>query len=83
MPRKLKTGTVVSDKMQKSIVVEVTRIKQHSLYKKYVRIRKKFMAHDEAGEAHEGDLVRIEESRPISRRKAWVLKEIIRKAPGR
>jgi len=83
MPRKLKTGTVVSDKMQKSIVVEVTRIKQHSLYKKYVRIRKKFMAHDEAGEAHEGDLVRIEESRPISSRKAWVLKEIIRKAPGR
>lgn len=83
MPRKQKTGTVVSDKMQKSIVVEVTRIKQHSLYKKYVRIRKKFMAHDEAGEAHEGDLVRIEESRPISRRKAWVLKEIIRKAPGR
>lgn len=83
MPRKQKTGTVVSDKMKKSIVVEVTRIKQHSLYKKYIRIRKKFMAHDEAGEAHEGDLVRIEESRPISRRKAWVLKEIIRKAPGR
>ena len=83
MPRKQKTGKVVSDKMQKSIVVEVTRIKQHSLYKKYIRVRKRFMAHDENGDAHEGDFVRIEETRPISRRKSWILKEIMRKAPGR
>ncbi|MBN2083042.1 30S ribosomal protein S17 [bacterium] len=82
MPRKQKTGIVVSDKMQKGIVVEVTRMKQHPLYKKYVRIRKKFMVHDEENSAGEGDFVRIEESRPISKHKCWVLKEIIRKAPG-
>jgi small subunit ribosomal protein S17 len=82
MPRKQKTGIVVQDKMQKGIVVEVTRIKKHSLYKKYIRLRKKFMAHDENDSAQVGDYVRIEESRPISKRKRWVLSEIIRKAPG-
>ena len=82
MPRRQKTGFVVSDKMQKTVVVEVTRIKKHPLYKKYVRVRKKFMAHDEREEARQGDVVRIEESRPISRHKSWVLKEVIRKAPG-
>jgi small subunit ribosomal protein S17 len=82
MPRKQKIGIVVSDKMQKSIVVEVTRIKQHPLYKKFLRIRKKFMAHDEENTASAGDVVRIEESRPLSRRKSWVLKEILRVAPG-
>jgi len=83
MPRKLKTGLVVSDKMQKTVVVEVTRIKKHRLYKKYIRVRKKFMAHDENDDARQGDFVRIEESRPLSRHKRWVMKEIIRKAPGR
>lgn len=82
MPRKQKTGTVVSDSMEKSIVVEVVRTTQHPLYKKYVRVRKKFMAHDEEGKAQVGDVVRIEECRPISRRKSWTLKEIIRVAPG-
>lgn len=82
MPRKQKTGIVVRDRMQKSILVEVTRIKKHALYKKYVRVRKKFMVHDEQETAHVGDVVRIEESRPISKRKSWVLTEIIRKAPG-
>ena len=82
MPRKQKTGIVVQDKMQKGIVVEVTRIKKHALYKKYIRVRKKFMAHDEKDEARVGDYVRIEESRPISKRKNWVLAQIIRKAPG-
>ena len=82
MPRKQKTGTVVSDSMEKSIVVEVVRTTQHPLYKKYVRVRKKFMAHDEEGKAQVGDFVRIEECRPISRRKSWTLKEIIRVAPG-
>lgn len=83
MPRKQKTGVVVSDKMQKSIVVEVTRIKQHPLYKKYIRVRKKFMAHDEQEQARIGDYVRIEESRPLSRNKRWVLREVLRQAPGR
>lgn len=83
MSRKQKTGVVVSDKMQKSIVVEVTRTKQHPLYKKYIRVRKKFMAHDELEQAHIGDYVRIEESRPLSRRKRWVLREVLRQAPGR
>jgi small subunit ribosomal protein S17 len=82
MPRKQKIGVVVSDKMTKSIVVEVTRIKQHPLYKKFVRVRKKFMAHDEENSAGMGDVVRIEESRPISKSKSWILKEIIRVAPG-
>ena len=83
MPRKLKTGLVVSDKMQKTIVVEVTRTKMHPLYKKYIRLRKKFMVHDATELARQGDLVKIEESRPISRHKCWVLKEILREAPGR
>ena len=82
MPRKQKTGTVVSNKMDKSIVVEVVRTTKHPLYKKYVRIRKKFMVHDEASQAQAGDFVRIEECRPISRHKSWTLKEIIRVAPG-
>jgi small subunit ribosomal protein S17 len=83
MPRKTKTGVVVSDKMQKSIVVEITRTKKHPLYKKYIRIKKKFMAHDEEERAHIGDFVRIEESRPLSKRKRWVLLDILREAPGR
>jgi small subunit ribosomal protein S17 len=83
MPRKTKTGLVVSDKMQKTIVVKVTRMKQHPLYKKFVRISKKFMAHDEAGQARIGDVVRIEESRPLSKNKCWTLAEVVREAPGR
>jgi len=82
MPAKQKTGVVVSDKMDKSIVVEVTRNKMHSLYKKVIRVRKRFMAHDESNTAHIGDYVRIEESRPLSKRKSWTLAEIIRVAPG-
>ena len=83
MPRKTKTGVVVSDKMQKSVVVEVTRTKKHPLYKKYIRIKKKFMAHDEQERAHIGDFVRIEESRPFSKNKCWVLLDVLRVAPGR
>lgn len=82
MPRRQKTGVVVSDKMQKTVVVEVARVKKHTLYKKYVRVRKRFMVHDEQQTAHQGDVVRIEESRPISKRKSWVLKEVLRRAPG-
>ncbi len=76
---KVLIGTVVSNKMQKTIVVEVTRKKAHPLYARVISIRKKFYAHDEKNEAHVGDVVSIEESRPLSRLKRWVLKEIVRK----
>jgi small subunit ribosomal protein S17 len=72
-------GTVVSNKMQKTIVVEVTRKKAHPLYGRVISIRKKFYAHDEKNEAHTGDSVKIEESRPLSKLKRWTLKEIVRK----
>jgi small subunit ribosomal protein S17 len=76
---KILIGTVVSNKMQKTIVVEVTRKKAHALYARVISIRRKFYAHDEKNEAHVGDVVSIEESRPLSRLKRWTLKEIIRK----
>src|SRR5258706_13244790 len=72
-------GTVVSNKMQKTIVVEVTRKKAHPMYKRVIAIRKKFYAHDEKNESHIGDVVRIEESRPLSRLKRGPLKEIVRR----
>ncbi len=78
--RKELIGTVVSNKMQKTIVVEVTRKKAHPLYGRVISIRKKFYAHDEKNTAHVGDVVRIEESRPLSRLKRWTLKDIVRKA---
>ncbi len=77
--RKLLIGTVVSNKMQKTIVVEVARKKAHPLYGRVISIRKKFYAHDEKNEAHIGDTVCIEESRPLSRLKRWTLKEIVRR----
>ena len=77
--RKELIGKVVSNKMQKTIVVEVTRKKAHPLYGRVISIRKKFYAHDEKGEAHIGDFVRLEETRPLSKLKRWTLKEIIRK----
>lgn len=82
MPRKQKLGIVVSDKMTKTIVVEVTRTKQHPLYKKFIRVRKRYMAHDESQAAQVGDLVRIEESRPLSKHKMWQMIEVVRQAPG-
>ncbi len=75
-----KVGVVVSDKGDKTIVVQVTRRVQHPLYKRVVTKRKKFHAHDAENSANIGDFVRIIESRPISRLKRWQLKEIIRKA---
>jgi small subunit ribosomal protein S17 len=74
-------GEVVSDKMTKTIVVEVSRRIRHARYQKVVTRYKKFHAHDENEEAGMGDLVRIEESRPLSRLKRWRLAEIIQKAP--
>jgi len=75
-----KVGIVTSTKMQKTIVVEVRRRVAHPVYKRIVIKRSKFMAHDEHGKAHEGDMVRIVESRPLSRNKRWSLKEVIRAA---
>ena len=70
-------GVVTSAKMQKTIVVKVTRRFQHSLYQRYVQVSKKFYAHDEQGEAKLGDTVRIVESRPLSKLKRWRLAEVM------
>jgi len=78
--KKTLTGTVVSDKMQKSIVVQVTRRVRHPVYGKEIKKAKKFHAHDENNDAKIGDTVRIVESRPISRLKRWRLVEIVAKA---
>ena len=77
--RKEVVGEVVSNKMKKTIVVEVTRKKSHALYGRVISIDKKFYAHDENNEAHVGDVVRLEETWPLSKLKRWRLKEIIRK----
>jgi small subunit ribosomal protein S17 len=75
-----KVGIVTSAKMQKTIVVEVRRRVAHPVYKRIVTKRSRVMAHDEHGKAHEGDMVRIVESRPLSKNKRWSLKEVIRAA---
>jgi len=68
---------VTSDKMDKTVVVEVERLQRHPLYGKVVKRTKKYMAHDEENACRIGDLVRIVESRPLSRRKRWVVEEIL------
>ncbi|MFA6008148.1 MAG: 30S ribosomal protein S17 [Candidatus Shapirobacteria bacterium] len=73
-------GVVVSDKMDKTIVIEIMMRKLHPLYKKYVTRSKKFKAHDEKNEAHIGDTVKVEECRPLSRDKRWRLIEIVQRA---
>ena len=70
-------GVVTSARMQKTIVVKVTRLVQHPLYQRVVRVSKKFYAHDENGEARPGDTVRIVETRPLSRLKRWRLAEVV------
>ena len=75
-----KVGTVVSDKMQKSIVVAVEWQVRHGLYGKTTRRTSKFMVHDEEGTAKVGDIVAIVETRPLSRRKRWSLKRVVRPA---
>lgn len=79
MPKRQFTGIVVSDKMQKTVVVEVEKIKRHPLYKKTYKVKKKYHAHDEKEECKVGDLVLIEESRPISKTKRWRVIKIIKK----
>ena len=71
------TGVVTSAKMQKTIVVKVTRLVQHPLYTRVVRVSKKFYAHDEQGQARPGDTVRIIETRPLSKLKRWRLAEVV------
>lgn len=79
MPRKIFTGEVVSDRMDKTVVVAVTRRVQHPLYKKMIKKIKKFKAHDEENKYRVGDKVRIVESRPLSREKRWVVLEKVEK----
>src|SRR5215211_1384180 len=78
--RKTKTGRVVSDKMDKTIVVSVERLTRHRLYKRVIRLSTKFKAHDETNDAHVGDTVRIVESRPLSATKRWRLVEVLARA---
>lgn len=78
--RKEFIGVVVSDKMDKTVVVMVERLVKHPLYGKYIKRRKKYMAHDEKNECKIGDKVLIEETRPLSRRKRWRVKKILEKA---
>jgi len=70
-------GRVASDKMQKTVVVEVVRFKRDPVYKKYVRVRKRYKAHDEKNEFKTGDRVEIEEHRPLSREKRWKVVKLI------
>ena len=74
-------GRVVSNKMQKSVTVSVERLVKHPVYGKFIRRTTKIMAHDEDGSCREGDMVAISECRPISKRKAWRVVEIIERAP--
>ena len=78
--RKVRTGTVLSDKMDKSIVVRIDRTMMHPVYKKTFRTFSKLAAHDERNEAHEGDVVRIMETRPLSKHKRWRLVEVVERA---
>ncbi|MGC1300001.1 MAG: 30S ribosomal protein S17 [Alloacidobacterium sp.] len=78
--RNEKVGQVVSTKMQKTIVVEVEMRKAHPKYKRIVRTSKKFYAHDEQNSARVGDVVRIRETRPLSKLKRWQLEEIVRRS---
>jgi small subunit ribosomal protein S17 len=75
--RKRLTGRVTSDKMDKTVVVEVERLKRHRIYGKVLKRTKRYMVHDEENACRIGDLVRIVESRPLSRRKHWVVEEIM------
>jgi small subunit ribosomal protein S17 len=75
--RRTKVGRVVSDKMDKTVVVSVERLRRHPIYKRVVRRTSSFKAHDEENSARTGDTVRIEESRPLSRDKRWRVVEIV------
>ena len=78
--RKVRLGRVVSDKMDKTVIVQVIHRKSHPLYKKVIQHRVRFKAHDEGNECKLGDLVRIMETRPISKDKRWRVVEVVEKA---
>ena len=78
--RKVREGLVVSDKMDKTAVVAVVRLKRHPLYGRVQRVTKRFKAHDESNECHVGDRVRIMETRPISKDKNWRILEVVERA---
>lgn len=78
--RKMLVGRVISEKMDKTVIVHVGRLKRHSLFGKVIRRRKRYQAHDQDNACHVGDLVRIMESKPISRHKRWVVAEILERA---
>lgn len=78
--RKERTGTVVSNKMDKTITVAVDRHVKHPVYKKYITKTSKYMAHDEDNSANEGDVVQIMSTRPLSKNKSWRLTEILEQA---
>jgi small subunit ribosomal protein S17 len=78
--RKIRVGEVVSDKMQKTAVVAVTRLVRHPQYSRFLKRTTKFKVHDEKNECHIGDVVRIVETRPLSKEKRWRLLEIVKRA---
>ena len=80
--RKVRQGVVVSNKMQKSVVVRVDRVVRHPLYQKVLKQTKKYMAHNEDGSVKEGDVVRIMECRPMSAHKRWRVIEVVKRAEG-
>ncbi len=80
--RKEKLGIVVSDKMDKTITVRVERVSRHPVYNRSIKTATKFKAHDEANTAKLGDVVRIQETRPLSKTKRWRLAEVVKRAAG-
>jgi small subunit ribosomal protein S17 len=78
--KRTKTGTVVSSKMQKTVVVAVENLVKHDMYQKYIRRTSKFLAHAENNDINVGDRVVIEETRPLSKRKRWNVREVIERA---
>jgi small subunit ribosomal protein S17 len=78
--RKVRVGRVISEKMNKTVVVAVERLVKHPLYKKYIRRTSKLYAHDEKNDAHEGDIVRVIETRPLSKMKRWRVQGIVERA---
>ena len=79
--RKVRQGIVVSDKMDKTVTVQVERLVRHPMYRKYVRQRKKYKAHDPENQCHAGDLVSIMEIRPLSRDKHWRVRTVLKPGP--
>jgi small subunit ribosomal protein S17 len=79
LQRKVREGTVISNKMDKTVVIEQRRRVQHPVYKRYITLTKKYYAHDEKNECQIGDFVRIMETRPLSRQKRWRVVEVLEK----